>query len=271
VTLVFAAIAPHGGLVFEQPAGVGSTEPDGPVPTRWGLEELKRRFEAARPEAVIVVTPHGVLLDGHIGVVRSGQLSEHPSQFLDAEYLYGGPGAPELAEACVRALQEDGVPALGITFGTTVSGASEMPIDWGAGIPLWFMRAPAVVVTPCRALSNDQLVRAGAALARATATRRVAFVASADHGHGHTADGPYGFAPESKEYDERIVELVRGNRLGELSSWDAGIAVTAKADSFWQLLMLHGAVGGDFDVDLLSYEAPTYFGMLCAAFAPRQD
>jgi hypothetical protein len=35
--------------------------------------------------------------------------------------------------------------------------------------------------------------------------------------------------------------------------------------------MLHGAIGGAFDVELLSYEAPTYFGMLCAAFAPRQD
>jgi aromatic ring-opening dioxygenase LigB subunit len=43
------------------------------------------------------------------------------------------------------------------------------------------------------------------------------------------------------------------------------------ADSFWQLLMLHGAIGGDFQVELVSYEAPTYFGMLCAAFTPRQD
>jgi aromatic ring-opening dioxygenase LigB subunit len=144
-----------------------------------------------------------------------------------------------------------------------------MPIDWGAGIPLWFMRAPAVVLTPCRALTNDEHVRAGAALVRATAGRRVAFVASADHGHGHTTDGPYGFAPESKVYDEQIVELVRENRLAELANWDAGIAVTAKADSFWQLLMLYGAVGDDFAGELLSYEAPTYFGMLCAAYEPR--
>ncbi|HEY8646367.1 MAG TPA: hypothetical protein VIL77_10860 [Gaiellaceae bacterium] len=261
MTLVFAAIAPHGGLVFEQLE----------APTRRGMEELARRFDAARPEAVIVVTPHGTLVDGHFGVVRSGNVSEHPNRFLSPEHLYEGPGDPELADACIRALQEDGLPALGVTFGTTVAGESEMPIDWGAGIPLWFMRAPAVVVTPCRALSNDEHVRAGAALARATADRHVAFVASADHGHGHTVDGPYGFAPESKEYDEQIVELVRENRLRELAAWDAGVAVTAKADSFWQLLMLHGAIGGSFDVELLSYEAPTYFGMLCAAFVPRQD
>jgi aromatic ring-opening dioxygenase LigB subunit len=155
--IVFAAIAPHGGLVFEQPE----------APTRRGMDELARRFQAARPEATIVVTPHGTLVDGHFAVVRSGKLSEHPNRFIDAEHPYD---------------------------------------------------APAVVVTPCRALSNEEHVRAGAALARATGERRVAFVASADHGHGHTADGPYGFAPESKEYD---------------------------------------------------YEAPTYFGMLTAAFRSR--
>jgi aromatic ring-opening dioxygenase LigB subunit len=132
------------------------------------------------------------------------------------------------------------------------------------------MRAPAVVVSPCRARSNEEHVRAGRALAEATGERRIALIASADHGHGHTADGPYGFAAESADYDERIQALVRGNRLGELEAWDAGFAVAAKADSFWQLLMLHGAIGDAFAVELLSYEAPTYFGMLTASFT-RQD
>jgi aromatic ring-opening dioxygenase LigB subunit len=166
-------------------------------------------------------------------------------------------------------LQEDGLPALGLTFGATVAGSSEMPIDWGAAIPLWFMRAPAVVVTPCRALSNDEHVRAGAALARATGDHRVAFIASADHGHGHGDDGPYGFSEHSKPYDDEIVRIVRDNSLGELAGWDAQRAVDAKADSFWQLLMLHGALGDGYDDELISYEAPTYFGMLTASFLPR--
>jgi len=65
-----------------------------------------------------------------------------------------------------------------------------------------------------------------------------------------------------------MIELVRANRLGELAGMDASFAVAAKADSFWQLLMLHGAIGDAFEAELLSYEAPTYFGMLCASFAP---
>ena len=41
----------------------------------------------------------------------------------------------------------------------------------------------------------------------------------------------------------------------------------ARADSWWQMLMLHGATPG-WRGELVSYEAPTYFGMLTAAYSP---
>ena len=255
--IVAGAIVPHGNPVFEQPDG----------PTRGAMEELARRLRDAGAEAAIVVTPHGTHVDGHFGVVRSALLSEHGNQFVDAEHLYEGPGDPDVADACVRALREDGLPGVGMTFGTTAAGGSVMPVDWGAGIPLWFLRLPAVVVTPCRALSNEEHVRAGAALARATGERRVAFVASADHGHGHGVDGPYGHSEQSQPYDDDVVDVVRRNALAELVGWDPQRAYDALADSFWQMLMLHGALGDGFGAELLSYEAPTYFGMLVAAFS----
>ena len=73
MTLVFAAIAPHGGLVFDRPDGE----------TRRGMDELARRFAAAAPDAVIIATPHGTLLDDRFGVVRAGRLSEHASRFVE--------------------------------------------------------------------------------------------------------------------------------------------------------------------------------------------
>jgi aromatic ring-opening dioxygenase LigB subunit len=234
------------------------------------MHELARRLGASGAEVAIVATPHGTLLDGHFGVVRAARLTEHPNQFVDATHLYEGDGDPELADACVEALQEAGLPALGLTFGTTAAGGSTMPIDWGAGIPLSFLRIPAVIVTPCRALSNADHVRAGNALARATGRRAAAFVASADHGHGHTHDGPYGFSEHSAPYDADVQDVVRRNALAELVSWDPERAKDALADSLWQMLMLHGALGGGFRAELLSYEAPTYFGMLTAAFQ-RED
>ncbi len=34
--------------------------------------------------------------------------------------------------------------------------------------------------------------------------------------------------------------------------------------------MLHGAIGDRWMAGLLAYEAPTYLGMLCAAFTPGE-
>ena len=247
--IVFAAIAPHGDLVL-------GDEPEAPA-TRAALEELGRRHAAAAPETTVVVTPHNVHVEGHFAVVTAAHVGE-----LDTDR--------ELAAAILGALSEAGIPALGVSFGSNDLATAEMPIDWGTEIPVEFMRGERiVVVSPARDRPLDEHVRAGAAIARATSDRRVALVASADHGHAHDPDGPYGFDPAAAEYDERVVELVQENGLGGLLDFDPAFVDAAKADSWWQLLMLHGALGDGWRSDFLSYEAPTYFGLICADFAPN--
>lgn len=49
---------------------------------------------------------------------------------------------------------------------------------------------------------------------------------------------------------------------------DPALLEAAKPDSWWQMLMLLGAIGGTWRPQVLSYEVPTYYGMLCAAFEP---
>jgi aromatic ring-opening dioxygenase LigB subunit len=269
VSLVFAAIAPHGTL------------PEAPVPgaekTHEALAELGRRFEAAEPEAVIVLTPHNVHVEGHFAVVLAGTLAGSLAEFGAPEVALECPADVELAAGAIVALHDDGLPVVGASFGANDPGAATAPLDWGALIPLWYMggrsepQVPAVVVSPARDRPLADHVRAGGALARAAATsgKRVALVASADHGHAHDPDGPYGFDPAAAAYDEEVVRLVRGNRLEGLLDLDPAFVDAAKADSWWQLAMLHGALGGDWRGEFLSYEASTYFGMLCAAYAPN--
>jgi aromatic ring-opening dioxygenase LigB subunit len=115
----------------------------------------------------------------------------------------------------------------------------------------------------------DRELAAGAAVATACSGRRAAIVASADHGHAHDPEGPFGFDPAAAEYDARVVELVRENRLGDAVGLES-IVDAASADSLWQLVLLHGALGDAFEAELLSYDRPTYFGMLCAAYERRE-
>jgi aromatic ring-opening dioxygenase LigB subunit len=274
VSLVFAAIAPHGTVDVP---GVPAAAVPGAETTHAALVELGRRFDAAEPETAIVLTPHNVHVEGHFAVVLAGTLAGRLAELDAPEVELSCPIDLELATQTIVALHDEGVPVVGASFGANDPGAATAPMDWGVLIPLWYMgghsdpQVPAVVVSPARDRAVDEHVRAGRALAQVAAAsgKRVALIASADHGHAHDADGPYGFDPAAADYDARVVELVRENRLSGLLELDPAFVDAAKADSWWQLLMLHGALGDGWSGDFLSYETSTYFGMLCAAYAPN--
>ena len=264
MALVFAAIAPHGGIAIND---------DVAAKTRAGMEELGRLFDEAQPETVIVATPHNVHIASALGVIVAarvaGKLDGMPGVELDL------PSDTQLAWRILEALGGAGLSAAAVSFGSNEPGTAVAPMDWGVLIPLWFMGgrgeppARVVVVTPARDLPARDHVTAGAAIASVAAhgKQRVAFIASADHGHAHLKGGPYGFDPAAAEYDALVTDIVRSNELERLVSISPDLVENAKADSWWQMLMLHGATRG-WHGRLISYEAPTYFGMLTAAFTP---
>lgn len=274
MSLVFAAIAPHGTVDVP---GVPAAAVPGAETTHAALVELGRRFDAAEPETTIVLTPHNVHVEGHFAVVLAGTLAGRLAEFDAPEVELSCPIDLELATQTIVALHDEGVPVVGASFGANDPGTATAPMDWGVLIPLWYMggrsepQVPAVVVSPARDRSVEEHVRAGRAVGQAAEAsgKRVALIASADHGHAHDPDGPYGFDPAAADYDAAVVELVRHNRLAGLLELDPALVDAAKADSWWQLIMLHGALGDGWSGDFLSYEASTYFGMLCAAYAPN--
>jgi aromatic ring-opening dioxygenase LigB subunit len=231
VSVVFACIAPHGDVDLD-PA------------LRPAMEELGRRAAAAEPDVAVVVTPHSVHVEGHFAVVTSGRVGEH-----------------ETDAATAAALLDADLPILGVSYGGNDAATAEFPLDWGAEIPLEFVRAPkVVVVSPARDRPLAEHIQLGAAIAALPG--RVVLIASADHGHAHDADGPYGFDPAAAEYDALLQEILASDRLDFLPL--AELVEHGKADSLWQLLVLQGVVGEEARADVLAYAAPTYYGMLVA-------
>jgi aromatic ring-opening dioxygenase LigB subunit len=231
VSLAFACIAPHGDL-------------DEIPELRAAMEELGRRFDAAGVETAIVVTPHNVHVERHFAVVTAAQVGEW-----------------EVDRETAAALQRADLPILGVSYGGNVVEQAEMPLDWGTEVPLDFLRAKrVVVVAPARDLPLEQHLRLGEAIAALPG--RHALIASADHGHTHAADGPYGYHPASAAYDGLLQEILDADRLDFLPL--AELVEDAKADSLWQLLVLQGAVGQSAQADVLAYMAQSYFGMLVA-------
>jgi len=272
VPLVFACIAPHGSMAIPE-----AKPPDRPTlaaATTAGMLELGRRFAAARPEVSIVLTPHNVHVEGAMAVIDAAAVAGDLAQ-SGTPLALKVPVDREIAHAAHDAIRAAGIPVVYVSYGANDPAAAIAPMDWAVQVPAHFMggrsdpQIPVVVIAPARDLSDELHVRAGEAIGKAAASssKRVALVASCDHGHGHDAKGPYGYTSKSKEFDDRLVELIKRNDLSGVVGFGSDFAREAKADSYWQMLMLHGALGqrrwrGEF----ISYEAPTYFGMLCAAY-----
>jgi aromatic ring-opening dioxygenase LigB subunit len=243
------------------------------------MQELGRRFVAAKPDVSIVLTPHNIHVEGAMAVIDAGKVS--------GDLLAWGnpismqiPIDRELALSVRDAIREAGIPVVAVSYGGNDPVSAVFPMDWAVLIPAHFMggrsapQVPVAVVAPARDLPDDVHIRAGKAIGRAAAAsrKRVALIASCDHGHGHDAKGPYGFTPKSKEFDEAVVGLIQEGDGLRFSRLGSAFAREAKADSYWQMLMLEGALRDDgWKGELLSYEAPTYFGMLCAAYAQRAN
>ncbi len=270
--LVFGAIAPHGGDILEEI----TDDPRVMAKTRAAMQELGRRFAATRPETVIVLTPHGFMVDGAIScgatAMAAGTLGDIVSKQIQAAF--------DTDLAMVEAIFTEGatqqIPLARLVGDNEVEEAV-LPLDWGALIPLWYTahtltpRPEVMVLAPDRRLPRETLVRCGVAIARAAAAsgKRVALIASCDQGHAHDLQGPYGYSPASASHDAAMCDAIRENDLPRLLEWPESFMEAAKVDAYWQTIILAGALGHTpMQGELLSYEAPTYFGMAVAAYEP---
>lgn len=272
MTTVFACIAPHGAEIIPELAG---NMLDALAETRGSMVELASLMKRQNPETLVLATPHNVRLEAKIGVVTT-EFTEGSIQENNKSVELRCSCDRELAKSILEEARKSKLPVVGVNYGTSEGPASCMPMDWGTLIPLWFLvgrdndEFKVVIVIPSREIPLKDLVSFGEVISEVTAAseKRVAFVASADQGHAHRADGPYGYNPASAEFDQLVKEAVQRNDLRSLLNLSSEFVENAKPDSLWQLAMLQGVLEHSQLVGrLLSCQVPTYYGMLCAAYS----
>lgn len=271
--LVYACIAPHGGELI--PALAGSRlRLFGP--TRKAMRSLSLEMKAAKPDTIVIATPHNLRLQKHIGVVTSAHSSGSVTEGRRVVRLKVACDLG-LSQKVVEAAERRGLPVVAANYGALEGPLSDLAMDWGTLVPLWFLlrgaalKSRVVIVTPSRGIPLEQNFEFGRAVAEVACgeRKRVAFVASADQAHAHKKNGPYGFDRRAVEYDRMVVDAVKADRLGSLMRVEPELVEAAKPDSLWQIAMLAGALAeAPMKAEFLSYQVPTYFGMLCAGFSP---
>lgn len=285
--IVFGAIAPHGFPIIPHL----SEDAEGALATREAMQELGRRCVEAGVESIVIAGPHGVRVDGAVclaDVSRGAGTLIWQGRRVEMNV----PVDMALTDRVARVGQEAGIPIARAGYAGNRRDQSRIPLDWGVMTPLWFLGhgrhlegygdvladppemdegPPAVIITPSRSLPRQTLVAFGRAVAEAAATdeRRIAFVASCDWGHRHREDGPYGYHEASARVDRMVVEAIERDDLGALMAITDEDAENAAIDGLWQALMLAGVLERvPMRGQLLCYEAPSYYGMIVAAYTP---
>lgn len=285
MTLVYACIAPHGGEIVSELARDQKTARLFSE-TRSGMARLANEMKKANPDTIVIASPHNLRLWKKIGIVFSENssgylLSDSKSKLrINLSVKCDTKFARELFSNAIKRK----LPVVGANYGTFEGLLSDLPMDWGTFIPLWFFlngekhkgkrinKPMIVIVTPSREIPLRQNIEFGKTIAKLAESRkssRIAFVASADQAHVHRRDGPYGFHASAKQFDEFAVTAIRNGNLSPLLRLDSGFVEDAKPDSLWQLAILQGILTKlPMSAKLFSYQVPTYFGMICAGFTP---
>jgi aromatic ring-opening dioxygenase LigB subunit len=277
MTLVYACIAPHGGEIIPELASKSVLHKF--EETREAMRVLARRISEARPQTVVIASPHNLRLLSKIAVVISENSSGTLKGTSNRSVNVRARCDVDFGKIVVRQSEKAGLPVVGANYGTAEGSSSDMQMDWGTLVPLWFvlkeqkMKSRILIVAPSREISlrkNFEFGRLLGRLMKRDKKRNFVFIASADQAHAHSRSGPYGFSPAASKYDDFVMNAIRDNNLNRILQLRARFIEDAKPDSPWQMVMLAG-IGEVIPLrsQLLSYQVPSYYGMACAGFEPN--
>ena len=265
---------PHGGEIIPELAS--PTVRKSVWETTTAARTIAGEISQMNPPTIVIASPHTLRLQSHIAIVTTenstGELKGARSRKVNLKLKCDR----EFARELLRESTQQGLPVVGANYGTAEGPPSDMAMDWGTLVPMWFIakeervKAKIVIVAPSREIPLEQNISFGRVLARLAEKKnghRVVFVASADQAHAHQKSGPYGFHRAASKYDKFVSRAIRENRLGSISRLTKRFVEDAKPDSLWQMAMLVGVTEEiEMQGSLLSYQVPTYYGMMCASF-----
>ena len=219
------------------------------------FDEVAKDIAALKPDTIILTSPHSVLYRDYFHISPGKAALGDFSRFGAPGVKFSADYDEELALAISGEAERVHIPA-----GT--EGERDPLLDHGTTVPLYFIN---------KRYQNYKLVRIGLsglnlnthwefgkAIRKAIEKngRRCVFVASGDLAHCQKEDGPYGFAPEGPEYDEKIMKVMGVGDFDALTSFDEDLLDKAMECGHRSFTIMGGAFEGiNKETVELSHEA----------------
>jgi MEMO1 family protein len=264
--IVFAALMPHAPILAP---GVGRVRHLQVFHTIDAMNQVARRMVAARPDALLVVSPHSPRRPGAYGIWRTPLLRGSLEQFGSGSARIELRLDERLADRLEQEADARGVRTWRIQHGE---------LDHGATVPLAYLTAAGwqgpVVVISLNQSGSDGLEAMGEAIAAAAGALdcRLAVIASGDMSQRLTPASPSGFHADGASFDRAFLELLRAATPVDFNRVDPVLAEHADQDVVDSThVVLAAAHPPAPHRAVLSYEAPFGVGYGVAVLAEDLD
>lgn len=262
MSLVFAAVVPHPPILI--PA-IGKDQLPLIKNTKKALEQLEQDLYLAKPQVIVIISPHSSLFGDAFSVNAHTHFSTLFEHFGDLATKKIWTGAPELAAKISSAAKSDDLP---------VQLVSQKTLDHGASVPLFYLtnHLQDIKVLPIgySNLPAEAHIRYGELLKDVLMEedRRVALIASGDLAHCLTVTAPAEYHKDGAAFDEEIIKLLEVRNTAGIVTMDPQLVNNASECGYRSILIVLGAVKNmNVAFKNYSYESPFGVGYLVGNFA----
>ncbi len=263
--IIGAFMVPHPPIMLPE---VGKGEEKKIQATTDAYMEVARQIAELKPETIIISSPHSIMYADYFHISPRkrafGNMGRFSAPQVKFEEEYDTDLVEEICAICDSyGAENDSIESLEIQgFPAGTMGERDADLDHGTMIPLYYIRKKydgfKIVRIGLSGLSLPMHYEMGQIIQQAVERTgvRAVYVASGDLAHKMKEDGPYGFAKEAPEYDDRIMEVCGSGEFEKLFDFDDTFCERAAECGHRSFVMMAGALDGlGVTAHKLSHEA----------------
>lgn len=258
--IVFAAIVPHPPMSIP---GIGTEKNFQQFrKTLESFENLRIGLEVARPDVIVVISPHAHMEEYRF-VINSAPRLVGSFERYGLQETMDFNNDIEIVDKLAYVCQVNEFPChLHPSF-----------LDHGTLVPLHHLTKnirPNVVQLSFSLMSYQQHYRYGEMMgnffeSNGMDKRRIAIIASGDLSHRLSEIAPMGFSPSARNFDHELIRHLANKDISEIVGLHPETVSEAAECGVRSILILLGALHDkDYKFELLGYEAPYGVGHLSA-------
>lgn len=228
--------------------------------TTLSYEKVADMIAELKPDTIVISSPHSVMYRDYFHISPGSHASGSFARFDAPEERFDVDYDVEFVDTLCEIAERDNISA-----GTL--GEKSPHLDHGTMVPLYFINKRytdyKLVRIGLSGLSLQDHYGLGMAIKETAGVtgRKVVYVASGDLSHKLQEYGPYGFAKEGPEYDERIMDVMGRAAFDELFDFEEGFLDKAAECGHRSFVMMAGAFDcADVEVQKLSHQDVTGVG-----------